>query len=144
MSKVISQGLSFNLHYLRSQGFRPDHSKHRYANNVNKSTLSFTYQNYLHWWTLFKRKFDRANNNLEYLIMLLDKVHVSEMEHKFQFLTVKSWTHLMVGIKYETPSCVSATALSLSLTYPTYHRTNINQFLTLEFTRLVGWSFELV
>ena len=35
----------------------------------------------------------------------------------------------MVGIKYETPSCLSPTALSLSLTYPTYHITNINQFL---------------
>ena len=52
----------------------------------------------------------------------------------------------MVGIKYETPSCLSPTALSLSLTYPTYHNTNINQFLAtlvaLVFTlRLVSSSF---
>ena len=37
----------------------------------------------------------------------------------------------MVGIKYETPSCLSPTALSLSLTYLTYHSTNINQFLAI-------------
>ena len=48
-SKVKFEGLSFNLHYVGSQGFRADNSKHRYANNVinllNKSTLSSEYQN---------------------------------------------------------------------------------------------------
>ena len=68
-SKVIFEGLSFNLHYVGSQGFRADHSKHRYANNVNKSTLSSEYQ----------------NQQQPAYLMLLGEVHVSEMECKFQF-----------------------------------------------------------
>ena len=37
-NKVTFEGLSFDLHYVGSQGPLADQSKHRYANNVNKST----------------------------------------------------------------------------------------------------------
>ena len=38
LNKVTFEGLSFDLHYVGSQGPLADQSKHRYANNVNKST----------------------------------------------------------------------------------------------------------
>ena len=92
-SKVIFEGLSFNLHYVGSQGVRPDHSKHRYANNVNKSTLSSEYQNQQQ--TAVPNLIGRSTRLWDGVSFSFDSKELNSLD---------GW-----GIKYERPSCVSAT-----------------------------------